>query len=97
LGGAFKNGQNKTLREFRAASAHEFGHALGVNDAFGFGTAGGGFTATEFGGDYHSIFACFNRPVTRLDLELALNAHRTNTWQTWHNNRDLVNRYGIRR
>jgi len=91
----FESGTNRTLRDVRWTAAHEFGHSLGIADGWGFGREGRGREATEFG-NYYSMMIRRNHTVTRLDIELALRAHRTNAYQIWYNN-PLVPIHGIPR
>ena len=81
----FSTGANRTIQDVEWTAAHEFGHALGIEDGWGFGRAGRGHGATDFG-DYYSIMIGRNDTVTRLDIEMALQAHRDNQWQVWRNN-----------
>ena len=71
-----------TLDEFKSVSAHEFGHALGISDTFRLDIV------TIMGPHMWSTNA------TRLDLELALAAHRAGRWQSFDDNRRLIDRYG---
>jgi len=89
------NGRPLSLADAKWVAAHYLGHAMGINDGQGFGVAGGGFAATQFG-DYYSMMVGWGHSVTRLDIELAHRAHRRSEWQVWHNN-PLVPIYGIRR
>jgi len=86
----FANGRLRTLQDVRWTAAHEFGHALGIEDGWGFGVAGRGWEATELG-NATSIMTQRNQSATRLDIELALKSHRTNTWQAWHSNPLVIN------
>jgi len=82
----------KTPEEFMLTAAHEFGHALGVSDGFGFG-----YDDTRYG-DIISLMSSVwdSQGATRLDVEMALQAIGTNTWQEWYGN-PLVQIHGISR
>lgn len=94
-------GVRHTLQRARWVAAHEFGHALGVADGWGFGRAtvpgvprdDMELAATQLG-NIASMMIGSSSNVTRLDMELVLRAHRTNEWQWWHYNFDLIERYG---
>jgi len=91
----FASGRPRTVQDVEWTSAHEFGHALGVGDGWGFGRAGRGWEETELG-HISSIMIQRNQTATRLDLELVIWAHHTNTYQRWYNN-PLIDIYGISR
>ena len=73
-------GQEKTIEQLMWASAHEFGHALGIGD----GPA-----------RYYSMMGTtwFASAYT-LEIQMALMAHETGIFQHWHGN-PIVARYGI--
>ena len=75
----------KTVEQMMWAAAHEFGHALGIAD----GPV-----------QYNSMMAwtgyAWFLSAGTLEIEMALRAQRTGTFQLWHNN-PLVVRYGILR
>jgi len=91
-----RHGELKSQRQFMWVAAHEFGHALGIEDGWGFGREGRGRTATEFG-NYYSIMVGLLHSVTELDIIFALRAHNFNTWQRWSDNELIVRDFGIRR
>jgi len=84
-----RNGHIATAGEFGLISAHEFGHALGIADGLGFSV--------------NPVVSIMNenwwsgRGASRLDLEMALRAQQTDTWQRWIENFDLYQEYGERR
>lgn len=92
----FDSGRIRTFDDVRWTAAHEFGHALGIADGWGYGREGNGYTATQFG-NYVSIMVGRGDPVTRLDMEMVLRAHETDSWQAWDDNMLLIMRHGIRR
>jgi len=83
-------GSANNILQFPWIAAHEFGHAMGVGDGFGFGHGG---DTTH--GNVHSIMTTWPHGATRLDLELVMRAHRSDRWQTWDNNRRFIRAFGI--
>ena len=82
-----------SIDEFKRTAAHEFGHVLGIADGFGYG-----YNQETFFGDIIALMSSqWDAKATRLDLELALKAHRTNSWQWWDENKDLISKFGIQR
>ena len=86
-----RNGIIFTSSEFSRVAAHEFGHALGIADGAGFSA----FPVMSIMNE--SVWDIPGSGASRLDLEMALRAHRTNTWQRWSNNFDLYRAHGVRR
>ena len=85
-----------TMEELGWVAAHEFGHALGIEDGWGFGREGRGLEATELG-NYYSIMVGWMHSVTELDIIFALRAERYDTWQRWSDNTWIVETFGIPR
>jgi hypothetical protein len=61
---------------FRWVAAHEFGHILGVGDAYN-------RTTGEPRPRLDSVFNAFMTPVQPGDMVKALNAWNQNRWQWW--------------
>ena len=77
-----------SLRLFKKVSAHEFGHALGVADAIGWGYPERDNRPAEYysrHGVVSSRMANHMVPKRKLDLDLVLRAHRDNKWQEFPN------------
>jgi len=73
--------------------AHEFGHAMGVYDAWRFG---------RYGNDIHDIYSImsrhYNQPATRLDIEMVLRAHFTGMRQYFNStNLNIITTHAVRR
>ena len=84
---------NYSLEQFKRTAGHEFGHILGIADGKDYG-----YAQLTSKGDIISLMSSqWDTKATRLDLELALKAHRQNAWQKWETNTDLINKYGIKR
>lgn len=62
-----------TASQFKYTSAHEFGHILGVGDAYN----------SENKENIISIFNVFGTRVQEGDITKVLNAWNSNKWQTW--------------
>jgi len=93
--GGARAGEPKNAADFRWVAAHEFGHAMGIEDGWGFGRAREGVPKHAHG-NISSMMIGWMQPVTRLDVMLAVRAHYYNTWQVWYNN-PLVNRQMLAR
>ena len=78
-------------KDFKRMVGHEFGHSLGVGDGYYYGYNGN----TSLGDIVSLMSSQWDTKATRLDLELALKAQRSNAFQTWQNNLELINTYGV--
>ena len=62
-----------TVSQFKYASAHEFGHILGVGDAYN----------SKNSTNVTSVFNKFGTHVQEGDIAMVLNAWNSNKWQKW--------------
>ena len=95
---SYRAGDRKTAAEFAWVGAHEFGHALGIRDGWGFGAANPdlGIGATDFG-NFYSMMVGWMHSVTELDIIFAIRAHNFDTWQSWSDNIWIVETFGTPR
>ena len=74
---------------FSLIAAHEFGHALGISDAY---------DATSIKTQIPSIMYdqyVYNK-AQAVDYSMMLKVSRTNKWQAWNRNLNLLNEMGIK-
>ena len=84
-----KNVKDFDVGTFSLIAAHEFGHALGISDAY---------DATSIKTQIPSIMYdqyVYNK-AQAVDYSMMLKVSRTNKWQAWNRNLNLLNEMGIK-